>query len=159
MKFNHYLILVLLLSNSTLALNIYPQVSANIVEIKSVGDTVKAGDILVKLDDRQARLKLQQLKIIQKIKQQNFEDAQLELKQTKELYERMVASHRDLEKAQIIFDEKKRQLDAHNISVKIQEIELEKYSIKSPIAGEVVKLPNPRNATNINQASVLMVIK
>jgi thiazole synthase len=41
---------------------------------------------------------------IKLIKQQDFDDKKLELQQTKELYERLVSSHRDLEIAQLAFD-------------------------------------------------------
>jgi hypothetical protein len=47
---------------------------------------------------------------LQSIKQQDFDDKKLELQQTKELYERLVSSHRDLEIAQLAFDATKREL-------------------------------------------------
>ncbi len=159
MKFNHWLTLGLLLPSITLALDIYPQVSGSIIEITTPGKQVNAGDILVKLDDRQAQLKLQHLKITGSIKQQSFDDALLVLNQTQELYDRMVSSHRDLDIAKMEHDAKKRELDAHNVLIKIQTIELEKYQIKSPISGTVEQTPHLRNTTNIAIPKVLVVIE
>jgi multidrug resistance efflux pump len=158
MKSNHFL-LMLLLSNSAMAMDIYPQVSANILEIKSAGEQVKSGDLIVKLDARQANLKLERLQVIQQTKQQDFDDAQLELNQTKELYDRMVASHRDVNIAQLAFDEKKRALDAHILTVQIQAIELEKYIITSPISGTIKATPNLRNSTNHFSPKPLLIIE
>lgn len=159
MKFNKNLILSLLLCTSASALDIYPQVSGKILNIETVGKQVNIGDEIVKIDDRQAKLKLQLLQVIGKTKQQAFDDAQLNLNQTQELYDRMVASHRDLDIAKIDFDAKKHDLDAHNLKVKIQEIELEKYTIKSPLSGTIRATPNLRNTTNANAPEVLMVIE
>ena len=158
MKFSRYLALSLSLSGMALALDIYPQVSSKIIEMKAVGEKVNVEDTIVKLDDRQAQLKLKHLNAIAAIKQQDFDDAQLTLDQTKELYDRMVSSHRDLDIAQMDFNAKKRELDAHKIQIEIQVIELEKYTIKSPIAGSIKATPELRNTTNASAPKVLMVI-
>jgi hypothetical protein len=49
--------------------------------------------------------------------------------------------------------------DAHNLKVKIAQIELEKYTITSPISGVIKNLPNQRNVVNINAPKVLMIIE
>ncbi|WP_428086234.1 hypothetical protein [Candidatus Thioglobus sp.] len=159
MKFKLYLALSLLLPNMALAIDIYPQVSSAIIKIKAVGIAVNAGDIVIELDDRQAKLKLAHLNVIASIKQQAFDDAQLIFEQTKQLYDRLVASHRDLDIDQLDFNAKKRELNAHNIDIKIQEIELEKYTIRSPITGLITATPNLRNITNVNTAKILMIIE
>ena len=159
MNFKKNIWLMLLLPLHVFAIEIYPQVSASIVNIKSVGVQVNKGDVVVQLDDRQAKLKLGSLQVLKSIKQQEFDDKQLELNQTKELYDRMVASHRDLDIAQMAFDTAKRELDAHNIRVEIEKIELEKYVITTPISGTIKLLPNYRNTTNINAPKILMVIE
>lgn len=159
MKFNPWLAFSILLSSPAMALDIYPQVSASIVEMTTPGKSVNPGDILVKLDDRQAQLTLQHLQAIGHIKQQTFDDTQLAFEQTQELYDRMVASHRDLDIAKMTRNAAKRELDAHNVLIKIQALELEKYLIKSPISGTVEKTPNLRNATNITRPKILVVIE
>jgi multidrug resistance efflux pump len=139
----------MLFFNPAIALDIYPQVSASIIEIITPGKPVNPGDILVKLDDSQAQLTLQQ----------NFDDAQLNYEQTQELYDRMVASHRDLDIAKMSRDAAKRELDAHKVLIKIQTLELEKYLIKSTVSGIVKQTPNLRNTTNINNPKILVVIE
>ena len=96
MKSKHLLPLALLLTLPVNALEIYPQVSSTIMSMKTLGSEVNQGDVLIKLDDRQAQLKLKYLQAILSIKQQAFDDAKLHLDQTQELYDRLVASHRDL---------------------------------------------------------------
>ena len=159
MRFKYFAVLTTLLSLSVNAIEIYPQVSSTIVEIKPVNTQVKPGDIVVKLDDQQAQLELEYLQVMQSIKQQTFDDKQLQLLQTQELYERMVSSDRDVEIATLEFNAAKRELDAHNLKIKIAKLELDKFQIKSPISGVVKSLPNPRNTTNINSPRVLMIIE
>jgi multidrug resistance efflux pump len=53
-----------LLPLSTLGLEIYPQVSGTIIEIKPVKTQVEKGDVIVRLDDRQSKLELQYLKLM-----------------------------------------------------------------------------------------------
>ncbi|MDC9715527.1 MAG: hypothetical protein PSN36_06920 [Gammaproteobacteria bacterium] len=151
--------LLSLMSINALALEIYPLVSGEITLIKPAGIAVKQGDLLVQIDNTQAKLELDYLKALQKTYQQNFDDKQLELQQTQELYDRLVSSHRDLDIVQLIFDKAKRELEAHNIKVKIAEIELTKYQIYAPISGTIQATPNLRNATNTNAPKILMVLE
>ncbi len=156
MKSRYLLPLTLLIALPSWALDIYPQVSGTIIEIKTVGTEVKQGEVLVTLDNRQAQLEVDYLTAILAIKQQEFDDAKLHLEQTQELYDRLVASHRDLEEAQMNFNAAQRELTAHQVKIQIAQIELEKYQIYSPIDATVESLVNPRNATNINQPQALM---
>ena len=159
MRFKYFAFLTTLISLTVNAIEIYPQVSSKIIEIKAVNTQVEQGEVVIKLDDRQAQLELQHLEVLQSIKQQAFDDKQLELQQTQELFDRMVSSHRDVEIAKLEFNAAKRELDAHNLKIEIAKLELEKFKIKSPISGTVKSLPNIRNATNINSAKVLMIIE
>ena len=159
MEFNHFLMFLIFLSHQAFALDIYSQVSGSITNIKNIGDSVNTGDVVITIDNRQAQLKLKYMEVIGKIKQQAYDDAKLKLDQTKELYDRMVASHHDLDIAQIDFNAKDHELSAHKIKTEIQKIELEKYQIKSPISGVIKATPNARNITNINAPKILMVIE
>ena len=156
MKSRYLLPLTLLITLPSWALDIYPQVSGTIVEIKAPGTEIKQGEVLVTLDNRQAQLEVEYLTAILAIKQQEFDDAKLHLDQTQELYDRLVASHRDLEEAQMNFNAAKRELAAHQVKIQIAQIELEKYQIRSPIDATVESLVSPRNTTNINQPQALM---
>ncbi len=152
-------ILLVFISINIPALEIYPLVSGKITMIKPVGSSVKQGDLLVQIDNTQAKLELDYLKALQKTYQQNFDDKQLDLQQTQELYDRLVSSHRDLEIAQLIFDKSRRELEAHNIKIKISEIELNKYQIYAPIYGTIKATPNLRNAANTNAPKVLIILE
>ncbi|VVM18662.1 hypothetical protein BSPWISOXPB_7915 [uncultured Gammaproteobacteria bacterium] len=74
MRFKSLVWLAILLPLSTLGLEIYPQVSGTIIEIKPVKTQVEKGDVIVRLDDRQSKLELQYLRTLQSIKQQDFDD-------------------------------------------------------------------------------------
>ncbi len=159
MKSSQLLILLLLLSYKAFALEIQSQVSGDINYLKTIGDQVSKGDVVVSIDNRQATLKLKHLEVIGKIKQQAYDDAKLKFEQTKELYDRMVSSHRDLDLSRIEFEAKERELNAHNIKIEIQKIELEKYQLKSPISGVIKAIPNMRNTNNSNTDRALMIIE
>ncbi|MBA5248930.1 MAG: hypothetical protein FE834_05275 [Gammaproteobacteria bacterium] len=153
------LLLPLLFSINAFSLEIYPLVSGEITMLKTTGSVVKKGDLLVQIDNTQATLELDYLKALQKTYQQNFDDKQLELQQTQELYDRLVASRRELTIVQLIFDKAKRELVAHNIKIKIANIELTKYQIYAPLSGTIQATPNLRNATNINAPKILIVLE
>ena len=150
---------LLCISLNALALEIYPLVSGKINMIKAVGSAIKQGDLLVQIDDTEAKLELDYLLALQRIHQQNLDDKQLELQQTKELYERLVASYRDLEIIQLAFNRAKQEMDAHNAKIKIVEHKLSQYQIHAPTDGTIKALPNRRNVTNIHAPKVLMVIE
>jgi len=159
MNFKTIILWTMLLPTYALGLEIYPQVSGTITSIKSVGDVVNKGDLLAQIDNRQAKLDIKHLEVLQSVKQQVFDDKKLELQQTQELYDRMVSSLRDLDLAKMAFDKAKRELDAHNLKIEIAKIELEKYTIKSPVSGTVKALPNSRNVVSKHAPKVLMIIE
>jgi multidrug resistance efflux pump len=155
----HWIFGLLLMSFNAAALEIYPLVSGEIIMIKPAGTLIKQGELLLKIDATQAKLELDYLQARQKIYQQDFDDKQLELKQTQELYERLVASHRDLDLMQLSFNAAERELEAHNIKVKIATVELQKYQIYAPLSGVIKATPHLRNATNLNAPKILMILE
>ncbi len=53
----------------------------------------------------------------------------------------------------------KRELEVHNIEIKIAEIELKKYQIYAPISGAIKATSNLRNATNTHAPKVLIILE
>ncbi len=158
MKIKFYLLFITLSMFNIYAMDIYPQVSAKIVAIKAVDDKFETGDILVKLDNKQAVLKFNYLQAINKFYEQNFIDRQLSLKEKLELFERLVGTRRDLKQAQLDFKQATRELEASKLRVKIAKIELEKYLIIAPFNGVITKVNNA-NVASIYSNRLLMQIR
>lgn len=153
------LLLLIFISINSLALEIYPLVSGKIIFIKTEGSNVKKDEVIVKIDPTETLLKLKHQQILQQTYKQNLKDKELILKQKNELYERMVGSHRNVEIAKLEFNEAKYALEAHNINIEITKNILKNHQIISGINAVVEKTPHYRNATNINNPKILMVLK
>lgn len=148
MKINKLLTMILLALSSLSALEIYPQVSAKIIYIKQVGDTVKKGEILVKLDARQINAKIQAQKAKVNYLSTLLADKELTLEQNTELYNSTVLPKRALD--DITLDTKlvRSQYAQEKANLEYLQLEREKYAITSPINGTIKEILYPRNVTN-----------
>lgn len=144
------------LVNTALALDIYPQVSANILFIAPVDSKVNKGDILVQFDDRIAKQQLGRALVILKLKQQLSADKKLDLEQITTLFDNLVRSKRELELAQIAYKTAQYEQQAQNYLVELRKLDLEKYTIRSPFDVIVTQTPHLRNVSNHYQPQVLM---
>ena len=140
------------------SLDVYSQVSGQIVSIVKVGESIKKDDILVKLDDRQIQAKVNELQAIVNLKKVILDDKNKILKEDKELFASTVASQRDIDlatleasKALYEYESKKSELDFYKL-------EKEKYTIKAPFNCIAKDIPNRLNAVNIYQPKVILQI-
>ncbi len=140
-------------------MQIYAEVSAKINHIAQVGLVVNKTGVLIELDSSQAQLKLSVTKNILKVKKQLLEDKQREYQEIKTLFDSLVRSRKELELAQIDFNQAQYEYDAQNDRVQIAQLELKKYQITAPFKSKVLSVPNLRNTTNHFQPKVLMVIE
>ena len=141
------------------AIDIYPEVSGQITYLKNVGDSVNKGEKIIQINTQQIdatikkeEAKLSYLKII-------LEDKKLIESQNQELYESTVLPKRDLDIITLERELAEAKYNEQKALVEFYKIEKQKYSIVSPIKGNISDIPNPRNVTNINQPQVLMKIK
>lgn len=160
MKIKMILVLLFLLPPSLWAnYHIYPQVSAQILEIGAAGQSFKKGAVLVKLDDRLAQAELIEQLVILNIKQQLLDDAKLTHHQTQQLFDNLVRSNRELELAQIEHKQAQYELEVQQAKVKQYQLKLDYYQIKAPFDLVIEQVLNPRNTTNHYQPQPLLLVK
>lgn len=157
--------LILLLTGLLLSLSsyaeyaIYPQVSSEILWIAKSGDNLKKGAVLVKLDARLAQQKLKQQQAILAVKQLQFNDKKFVFRQIKRLFDNLVRSKREFELAEIDYQQAQGEMLAQKSLVEQQKLWVEKHQILAPFDLQVLKVPNPRNATNQQHPKPLLLVK
>lgn len=121
--------------------DVVAEVSGIILEIMvDEGDTVKAGDLLAKLDDEESRLSLRQA-------QAAFRVANSDYKSTKQLYKEGIKSRSEKEKMRRSYQDSLSNLQMARLRVKNAEV-------RSPIQGVVIS----RNAEVYRQAGAMEVL-
>ena len=163
MKLTSKLLLVstLLYSTSSIAKNmdIYAQVSSNITYIAKINSNVKKGNALIKLNDKQIQYKIQAQEAKVNLKKLFYDDANKNYLEDKDLFDKTVISQRDLDvsmlknfKTKYEYDEQLALLNQYKEKQKL-------FTIIAPFNCKIVSIPNKINATNINNAKILMKIK
>jgi len=116
--------------------NIIPQASGEVKEILvNVGDAVKAGDALAKIDDKQIRLQLAQAQAAYKMAKANQTDAKTNLARMEELYKEGAISLAQLEQARSAVTMSDPASAA--ASVAALQLQLQNTTITSPIDGVI----------------------
>ena len=139
-------------------MNIYPEVSAKILSIIKVNETVKKGDILVRLDSRQITQQIVQQKAIVALNKIILDDAKKNLDESITLYESTVAPQREVDDATLVVAKLKYKYESEIAKLKYLELEKEKYTIHSPVKGKVKKIVSYRNVTNIKQPKIILIL-
>ncbi len=137
---------------------IYAQVSSEIIWLAEPGQTLKKGSLLVKLDARLAQAKLDEAKAILALRQEQFDDKKLVLAQIQQLFDSLVRSKRELDLANIDYQQVKYQLEAQKSRVTQQQLWLDKHQIVAPFDLQVQSVPEPRNVTNHRDPKPLLLV-
>ena len=116
------------------------RVSGKIVSLDvDEGDSVKAGQVLVRLERDQYVASLEKAKSALLEARANLTLAESALRRTQELYQRNLASRADLDEAQAKYDQALSRVQQAEASVKEAEDALRKTVLVSPIAGVVIQ--------------------
>lgn len=159
MKKNKFILISLLFGAVYLnGMDIYSQVSAEILSVSKIGDIVKKDGILVKLDDRQIQAKIDKLDAVVKLKKVILDDKNKILKEDKELFASTVASQRDVDVATLEASKAQFEYESKKAELEFYKLELEKYTIKAPFNCVVKDIPNRSNTVNIYQPRVILQI-
>lgn len=159
MKKNNLILASLLLGAVCLnGMDIYSQVSAQILKVAKVGENVKKDGILVKLDDRQIDVKIEELEAILNLKKTILEDKNKILKEDKELFASTVASQRDIDLSTLEASKAQFEYESTKASLEFYKLEKEKYTIKAPFDCIVKDVAHKANITNIYQPKVILEI-
>ena len=159
MKLNRAIIGILLSLTLANSIDIFPQVSGKITYLKKVGDSVKKGEKIIILDDKQIKAKLRKVKAKLQYFQIILNDKKLIESQNQELYDSTVLAKRDLDDIKLQTALAQAQYDEQKAKVDYIQLEVQKYTIVSPINGKIVTIPHKRDVTNIYQPQILMTIK
>jgi multidrug resistance efflux pump len=159
MKKNRFIIAGLILGAVSLsAMDIYAQVSAGIISVAKVGGSVNKNDILVKLDDRQIQVKIDELEAVVKLKKTIFDDKTKILKEDKELFSSTVASQRDVDLSTLEATKSQFEYESKKAELEFYKLEKEKYTIRAPFNCTVKEVAHRTNTTNIYQPKVILEI-
>ena len=137
---------------------IYAQVSAAILWLAEPGQKLKKGAPLVKLDARLAQAELDEARAIFNSKQLQLNDKKLVFGQIKQLFDNLVRSKRELDLAQIDYQQAQYELEAQKNRVQQRQLWLDKYQIIAPFDLQVISIPEPRNVSNYQAPKPLLLV-
>lgn len=141
---------VLLFSAQAAAQNVMigALVSGQVTAVKvKEGEVVKAGGLLLEIDQQAYRAKLAYLKADVSLKKAQWEDAKVELGQALDLFDRTVTARRTLDAAQLQHDIAQAQVDKADAKLKKAQAWAKYYKIRAPFKAKVVKIHTPMGAT------------
>lgn len=122
------------------------------------GQTVKSGQTLMRIDNARISAKLKATKAEAELMRLTYADAQIELEQAIDLYDRTVSSKRTLDAAQLAHDvAKQKQLKAL-ANVEYYQAWLKYTVIKAPVNGTVKSIYAPKGSTVFKENSPLIEI-
>lgn len=159
MKPNKLLLLTFFSLGYLSGYDIYPQVSAKITSIKTLGENFTKGTPLVTFDDRQINATIKKEKATLSYLKAFLDDKETIYLQDQELYDNTVLPKKDLDLSTLAYKKAKAKYDEQLAVVEYYTLELEKYSIKAPFDGVVKEITDPRNTTNTNAPKPLLKIE
>ena len=126
------------------------QLTAEVLEVPvKIGDLVKKGDLLVRLDDRLIQATVQSNRQYVEASQVKIQDESRQVGRYTALEKKSMGTPLDLEKAEIALADAKQDLAKSMLSLKQAEIDLEHSSVKAPLDGIVLeRLVNPGESTH-----------
>lgn len=118
------------------SINITPKASGRVSEVLvSVGDTVKEGQVLVRLESSEIQAQLRQAQAGLNTARTAYNNAKVNLQRTQELYNEGAVSLQQLEQARLNVDSSNPQSAQAN--VELLQLQYNNTIIKSPITGQV----------------------
>ena len=129
------------------------QINARVLEVPvKIGDIVKKGDLLVRLDDRLIRATLDMSRKLVETNNVKVRDLTRQLDRYTALEKKNMGTPLDVEKSEITLAEAREALAKATLSLRQAEIELEHVEIRSTIDGIVLeRLINPDEFTKPDQ--------
>ena len=116
------------------------EIAGRIVRVgKEIGDRVRAGELLVQLDDRAQRAQVAKLRAEVERAQTQLAWAKRDLARQLELFETEVAAERARDDAQRMVDTSEDDLAARWADLEMAKVELDRTSIRSPLSGSVAR--------------------
>lgn len=129
------------------------QVTAEVLEVPvKVGDVVKKGDLLLRLDDRLIQAQLEANKEFVEVSNVKIKDQQKQVDRYTALAKKSMGTPLELEKSEIALADARQDLAKAKLTLRQAEIDLEHVKAISPIDGIVLeRLVNPGESTHRDQ--------
>ena len=139
--------ILLVLASSMMALSIQAQaaevkvgalVTGQVTQVMvKTGQKVKAGDLVLKIDDRRYQAKLKALLAEVAYRETALADMKIEFDQTQDLYDRTVIARRPYERAKTDFELAQSALNKAQAELEMHQAWSDYFEVKAPVAGEV----------------------
>ena len=129
------------------------QVTAEVLEVNvKVGDIVKKGDLLMRLDDRLIQAQLQANREFVDVSNIKIKDQQKQVDRYTALEKKSMGTPLELEKSEIAVADARQDLAKAQLTLRQAEIDLEHVKVLSPLDGIVLeRLVNPGESTHRDQ--------
>ena len=124
----------------------------------TAGQQVKAGELVLKIDDRHYQAKLKALTAEIAYRKAALADTRIEFEQTQDMYDRTVIARRPLERAQRDLDMAQQALIKAEGELEMHEALLDYYHIKAPVNGQIKTLSVTKGSTVFRENDALFTI-
>ena len=123
------------------------------------GQQVKAGELVLKIDDRHYQAKLKALKAEVAYRKAAREDSQIEYDQTLDMYDRTVIARRPLERAKLDLELAKQALLKAQGELEMHQAWRDYYYVKAPVNGQIKSLAVSQGTTVFRENDALFSIE
>lgn len=159
--------ITLLIAASLLAFNLHADevkvgalVTGQITQLKvKTGQQVKAGELILKIDDRHYQARLKALKADIAYRKAALADVQIEFDQTQDMYDRTVIARRPLERAQRDLDMAQQALIKAEGELEMHQAWLDYYHVKAPVNGVIKSLSVTQGSTVFEENEALFILE
>lgn len=123
-------------------------VTGQITQLKvKTGQQVKAGELVLKIDDRRYQAKLKALTAEVNYRKAALEDTKIEYEQTLDMYDRTVIARRPLERAKRDLELAEQALIKAQGELEMHQAWLDYYYVKAPVSGMIKSLSVTQGST------------
>ena len=135
-------------------------VAAQVAQVHvKAGESVKAGQALITLDDRRYRAKLAALDAEVRYRELALADAKIEFEQQQDLFDRTVIARRAFERAKLDYDMAEQAHNRAKADLAIHQAWSDYIYIKAPVAAKVKALAVARGTTVYDENQLLIVLE
>jgi len=123
------------------------------------GQQVKAGELILKIDDRRYQAKLKALTAEVAYRKASLEDTRIEFEQTQDMYDRTVIARRPLERAKRDLEMAQQALIKAQGELEMHQAWLDYYYVKAPVNGQIKSLAVRQGSTVFKENDALFSLE
>ncbi|MDH5710458.1 MAG: biotin/lipoyl-binding protein [Gammaproteobacteria bacterium] len=162
MKKLNTLLAVLMLAGNAHAdeIKVGALVTGQVTEVLvKIGQQVKAGELVLKIDDRHYQAKLKALKAEVAYRKAAREDSQIEYDQTLDMYDRTVIARRPLERARLDLELAEQAMLKAQGELEMHQVWRDYYYVKAPVNGQIKSLAVGQGSTVFRENDALFTME